>query len=1042
MRRSKLSRLSGFLLALCMVVGLLPTAMAADLPEPTVNSEGMATQEYPDQGMTLAKSATLEKDGTYTIRLEANSTGKIEQVETVTPSDVVLVLDVSGSMNWAMDKTDSSKYTPVYNVSQSGIYYYKNNNGKYYPLHYSYNNWLSAEENNKIVKRSQTQFYSYSGASRLQALKNAANGFVDSIADQNASLSETNKHRVGIVTFSAAASQRQALSDADTNRTALKNTIRRLTASGATRADLGMSEARTLLNNTPANRKKIVVFFTDGQPTSKSAFEDSVANATIVNARNLKQGVNGADIYSIAIFDDADIRDTSNKFNAYMHGVSSNYKNASAYNYLLARTEGTETEETSYYKVATNASQLNAIFKSISDQVNSNAKLGEKSVVRDIMSSQFKLPDNYDKTKMTIETVAYTGNGSWASSTTKINPNATVTFSDGTTAKYADVSDDGRTIDVRGFDFTKEFVHEASGSKPAGGKKLIITIPGVIPDDENFVSGEVYTNNIDSGVYANDDAAEPSVRFPRPTVNLKIENFVLDYAKETFLKTIKNGEEDYIVSKITPENVESRLKKVSGKFGDAELKSLSGNADKQLYYTPKTMNWSGADSFYAFKYTNDKIENWSQVNVIPANNVYYEDSFVTDEKTGTVGIEYTGDFTVDGTASGNTEEANNSVHGWIASKDDDTTYSDGSAHKMTANGTQTTASFEFTGTGVDIYSKTDLKTGTVFAKLTGKDDDGTAVTKRLIVDNLSENGDYYQAPTLWFKGLKHGTYKVTLTVTTQAEGRYTYYLDGIRVYNPLGTVTADQSAAGVAYGRDNELNAVFTSVRDILVDQNGLSSKDDEIGAAYIDEVNGDLGTNTEELGVYEQYGPKNEVYLSNGKMIAFKTKSVEGNHYYIGLSATKDGATTALINSQTVNVNSASDQYFEITPTNDGYVVIKNTGSNLLAVTNLRTTNANTQNDGIQKAPASTLVHFARAFFTASESGEGETIVVDDPTAEVPTDPSVGEEVTPTVDDGTNTGEVVIDNPIQSGIDPSKQNKNWLRNIFSTIQNWLKRGR
>ena len=100
------------------------------------------------------------------------------------------------------------------------------------------------------------------------------------------------------------------------------------------------------------------------------------------------------------------------------------------------------------------------------------------------------------------------------------------------------------------------------------------------------------------------------------------------------------------------------------------------------------------------------------------------------------------------------------------------------------------ATFTFTGTGVDIYSRTDMTTGTVLATLSGKDDAGTSVSKALIVDNYAQSYDddssgdadgYYQIPTLSFDGLAHGTYTVTIRVTTAAGSRSTYYLDGIRV---------------------------------------------------------------------------------------------------------------------------------------------------------------------------------------------------------------------------------------------------------------------
>ena len=109
---------------------------------------------------------------------------------------------------------------------------------------------------------------------------------------------------------------------------------------------------------------------------------------------------------------------------------------------------------------------------------------------------------------------------------------------------------------------------------------------------------------------------------------------------------------------------------------------------------------------------------WTKVSVIPANNVYYEDDFITDESTGKVGIEYTGTWETDGTASGNKETANNPIHGGWENTDlaDDAAYSDGSAHYADARDSAAKASFTFTGTGVDIYSRTNMETGYVGMK--------------------------------------------------------------------------------------------------------------------------------------------------------------------------------------------------------------------------------------------------------------------------------------------------------------------------------------
>ena len=118
--------------------------------------------------------------------------------------------------------------------------------------------------------------------------------------------------------------------------------------------------------------------------------------------------------------------------------------------------------------------------------------------------------------------------------------------------------------------------------------------------------------------------------------------------------------------------------------------------------------------------------------------------------------------------------------------ENDTKYSNGSAHVSNKEGA--TATFTFTGTGVDVYSRTNPDfAGVIVARITGNKKDGTKVpAQTLIVDNKSESGDYYQIPTLSFDNLDYGTYKVKITVSVNSENNHsTYYLDGIRVYNPL-----------------------------------------------------------------------------------------------------------------------------------------------------------------------------------------------------------------------------------------------------------------
>lgn len=128
-----------------------------------------------------------------------------------------------------------------------------------------------------------------------------------------------------------------------------------------------MDLAKTELDkNGRADAQKVIIFFTDGEPNHQNGFDSSVANDAIFTAKALKE--EQAIVYSVGVFEDANPADTSSQFNAYMHGISSNYPNATAWNNL-----GNPAEEEKYYKAASAADELNQIFEDILQDVNSGS---------------------------------------------------------------------------------------------------------------------------------------------------------------------------------------------------------------------------------------------------------------------------------------------------------------------------------------------------------------------------------------------------------------------------------------------------------------------------------------------------------------------------------------------------------------------------------------------------------------------------------------------------------------------------------------------
>lgn len=271
-----------------------------------------------------------------------------------------------------------------------------------------------------------------------------------------------------------------------------------------------------------------------------------------------------------------------------------------------------------------------------------------------------------------------------------------------------------------------------------------------------------------------------------------------------------------------PEDGSGKFTLNTSKTAHYELTKFINTVDKTFGVVKLVNDANNTDQYYMY----------NEIDVMPANNIYYEDDFVTANNTDTtVGFVYTGTWTSDGSAANNIETPNNEVHGGWVDEDpglsDDTTYSDGLAHKSSEVGAK--VSFSFNGTGVDIYTRTNTDSGKVLATLYSVDGESKKAVKMKFIDNYADSGDYYQIPTLSFSDLAYGKYEVVLTVrsATKSDGskRSEYCIDGIRVYNPIQNLESD-SAVMDAYG-EAELGATFTVARDLLQANS----------AAFIDQV-------------------------------------------------------------------------------------------------------------------------------------------------------------------------------------------------------------
>lgn len=324
-----------------------PVTLSAQPIARANRAQSVAQNETGSQLGAPEKHKRIKKndDGSYTVNVDVKGAVNSTTVTTTQPIDFTLVLDVSGSMDDPMSKTDRTK--------------------------------------------------------RLDALKEAVKAFLDKAANTNTEAGSELVH-VGLVKFAGNEKDKigddtyrsggytynysQIVSDLTADMNGLKNKVSKLKAAGATRADNGFNLAAKMMGSARTDAKKVVIFFTDGSPTSSSGFEGKVANKAVEAAEELKDG--GATVYSIGVFSGADPSSIQGNENQFMHAVSSNFPKATKYN---QRGEGNI--KAGYYKSATNASELNAIFDEI-EKSETTTSAYTKVTMEDTLSGYVELADS------------------------------------------------------------------------------------------------------------------------------------------------------------------------------------------------------------------------------------------------------------------------------------------------------------------------------------------------------------------------------------------------------------------------------------------------------------------------------------------------------------------------------------------------------------------------------------------------------------------------------------------------------------------------
>ena len=454
-------------------------------------------------GLNLSKTATANADGSYKIRMEAFTTGKVTTTTSTTPVDVVLVLDQSGSMAYDFNGNSTNNDT----------------------------------------------------SRRQYAMKQAVNQFIGAVADKYDA--EKSDHRISIVTFGSDASVLQGWTPVSQDgKKTLQGEITGLpsTPSGATNVGDGMKQAETLMgsgyNYTGSNttRQKVVVVFTDGVPTTQSDFNTTVANTDIKSAKALKDS--GATVYSVGIFNGAKPEqlygDSGFKYNSngqvgsywasfswwgigdvknydipagnrFLNYISGNFPDATEIGiqpydssflgigyYGWEITRNFNRASSSYYLTANDSASLSRIFTTISENIGqASIDLSSSTVVKDIVTPYFTMPANTADVK--LYTADYNGTSFGMEQPAGSDVRATI---DANT----------NTVSVTGFDFNKYYVADKQ-HEGTYGKKLIIEFS--VQRKPGFVGGNnVPTNGDTSGVYT--EKGVSAGLFDVPKVNVPI----------------------------------------------------------------------------------------------------------------------------------------------------------------------------------------------------------------------------------------------------------------------------------------------------------------------------------------------------------------------------------------------------------------------------------------------------------------------------------------------------------------------------------------
>ena len=523
----------------------------------------------------------------------------------------------------------------------------------------------------------------------------------------------------------------------------------------------------------------------------------------------------------------------------------------------------------------------------------------------------------------------------------------------------------GLSLDSQSEYYVEEFF---SADNPFDAPEWTYTVTG--GTDTSTPSGDVYESDHVT-VYGSQNSTE-TITFTctntlthvdQASVSPTDDMIVVDYGLPVEIDVLSNDiwTGSKIELQVSPEN--------DLQFGEAEIR------DNKIVYTLNKQLTDVETLIYDVKVQDGDATavGTASVKIIPATSMYYEENFGgTDEfvkftKGKTDGWKQMGNPLVDYQETGVVGASGNSPYGSDPAYLDNQSDSYGTSMFVDTTAGAAQFSYKFTGTGTTVFARMTNKTG--YLRIQLQDPDGKVETtyRDLKILNTEEgNGikTLYNVPIYDKQGLDYGTYTLTITVAkirtitgTHGGAGNEFYLDGIRVYEPMNTVSGNFSTAENAYLRDNESNVQVVQMRDKILNEYAVEGEDglewdipdgDDRFVTFTD-TNGELLTAEE----YSSIGPKNEVYLMDGQTITFSLTDwdPDSGKIYLGLKAPAGAGTgTVQIGNTTLNITNTVDCYYDIsrlgsvsTSEPDGKEIItfdiKAGEGSLISVTNIKVT-------------------------------------------------------------------------------------------------------